>query len=160
MVGKNILLDQSMIFLAKYLPYLIVLAFIFWFLRNRRKNWYIFSISLGLAIVARFGIVFLIRLFYYHPRPFVVLDDIGQLLDYNLSSSFPSGHAAFFFALATGTHLFNKKAGTVLLVLAGLNGFARVFVGIHWPADVLFGAFIGILVTIVFKKVYTKFLSH
>ena len=57
--------------------------------------------------------------------------------------SFPSDHATGAFALAVGIWLYDRTLGTVLLVLAAVMGFARVYVGTHYPGDVLAGALIG-----------------
>lgn len=60
--------------------------------------------------------------------------------------SFPSDHATGAFALAFGIWLYDRTIGTVLLVLAALLSFSRVYVGTHYPADVVAGALIGIVV--------------
>jgi membrane-associated phospholipid phosphatase len=60
-------------------------------------------------------------------------------------SSFPSDHAALFFAVATGIWLVSRTVGilTVCYVVLVIC-LPRLYVGIHYPSDVLAGAFIGI----------------
>ncbi len=60
------------------------------------------------------------------------------------SSSFPSGHSASAFAFATGAAKAQPMLSVPLLILAALVGYSRVHTGVHYPADVLAGAFIGI----------------
>lgn len=60
------------------------------------------------------------------------------------SSSFPSGHAASAFAFATGAADAQPMLSAPLRVMATLVGYSRVHTGVHYPADVLAGAFIGI----------------
>lgn len=60
------------------------------------------------------------------------------------SSSFPSGHTASAFAFATGAANAQPMLSVPLRILAMLVGYSRVHTGVHYPADVLAGAFIGV----------------
>jgi membrane-associated phospholipid phosphatase len=60
------------------------------------------------------------------------------------SSSFPSGHTASAFAFATGAGNAQPLLSAPLRALATLVGYSRVHTGVHYPADVLVGAFIGV----------------
>ena len=60
------------------------------------------------------------------------------------SSSFPSGHTASAFAFATGAGAAEPSLSAPLRALATLVGYSRVHTGVHYPADVLVGAFIGV----------------
>ena len=60
------------------------------------------------------------------------------------SSSFPSGHTASAFAFATGAGAAEPTLSAPLRALATLVGYSRVHTGVHYPADVVVGAFIGV----------------
>ena len=60
------------------------------------------------------------------------------------SSSFPSGHTASAFAFATAVGKTQPMLSAPLRALATLVGYSRVHTGVHYPADVLGGAFIGV----------------
>jgi len=63
------------------------------------------------------------------------------------TGSFPSGHATTSFACAATLARFAPRTAAVLLyVLAALIAYSRVYVGVHWPLDVLAGAVLGLLV--------------
>lgn len=80
------------------------------------------------------------------PRPQQYFQGIRTLLVYGDFDSFPSLHAAFSFALAYMVSSRNARLGGVLFIIAVLVGISRVFVGVHFPIDIIVGAIIGILV--------------
>ena len=61
------------------------------------------------------------------------------------SGSFPSGHASAAFACATVIYWASPRAGIPAFVLAALVAWSRVYVGVHWPSDVLGGYLLGAL---------------
>lgn len=133
-----------MIFSAEWLGYLLILGLLLYLLRDKQKYWNMALISVSSAVVSRFIFVEAIRFFYYSPRPFLVFSNVIQLINHETSSSFPSGHTTFYFALAMGVYLYNRKAGLVYLGLASLISFARIFSGVHWPLDIIGGMILGI----------------
>ncbi len=102
------------------------------------------SISLGLAQ----GFVSTLNAFCFRPRPFTELP--ANLLFYQpTDSSFPSNSVAVIFAIAFAIFLANKKVGGFLLLFACLHAFSRVYVGVHYPFDVLAGAAGGMLIAFI-----------
>jgi undecaprenyl-diphosphatase len=101
------------------------------------------AISIGFANV----LVALCGHFYYGPRPFNELPggSVNLLFYKPTDSSFPSNFAAVIFAMATPVFMKNKRLGSSLLVLALLSSFGRIYIGIHYPLDVVAGAILGIL---------------
>lgn len=141
--GKYLWLDTLGIFFAKYLGYFLVLFLILFLIRNFRKYWPMISRAFGAGILSRLIITEIIRFLYPVSRPFIG-NNINLLFNYSATSSFPSGHAAFYFALSTTIYFYNKKTGFLFLVASFLISISRVFVGVHWPLDVLAGAIVGI----------------
>jgi len=85
----------------------------------------------------------LISLFYYRNRPFVDMD-VNQLLYHIESNSFPSDHAAAAVGIAVMLRLFSRKLGNVYLLLAAVVCFSRVWIGVHYPFDVVIGILVGV----------------
>lgn len=148
LAGHNVWLDRFMVFAADKMGYFLILFVLVLFWKRSYFKKIVF-ISFGSAIVSRFVFVTLIRHYIFSPRPFLILEDMHQLVNDEFSSSFPSGHASFYFALAMAVYLYNKRAGYIYLILAGLMGIARIFVGVHWPLDILAGAVLGVATAVL-----------
>jgi len=145
LAGQSFFLDGVVVFFASYLAYILVAIFlIFLFLSqySLREKLEIFLVTAAAGIIARGGVTELIRFFYHRPRPFSELPGIHQLLT-DPAWSFPSGHATFFFAVATVVYLYHRKWGMFFFVAAALITIGRVVAGVHYPSDVLAGALIG-----------------
>ena len=153
LAGKSQIFDTLIVFLAAYLQYLLVVAFLmllYFAVYSKREKLYIFWTTALSIIIARGLITEIIRFFYHRPRPFLALT-VGKLLSngwfYSDSEwSFPSGHAAFFFAMATAIYLHNKKWGVWFFIAAILMNISRIVAGAHYPSDILGGAIVGIVV--------------
>ena len=151
------ILDFIGIFLADYFQYFLIgilLVLFFWPKRNIVRNRLMVITAAVSVVLSRLIFTEIIRYFYHRSRPYLVLETVKKLIPENADfKSFPSGHAAIFFALAMGVYLYNKKLGIWFFIGAILMGVARIFVGVHWPTDVLAGAIIGIISAIIVKRV-------
>ena len=128
------------IFIANDLLYCIILLFAWFWLRGNydtKKQILKAFIFTSIAIL----ISQCISHVYYHPRPFVM--EIGRTLIYHApNGSFPSDHMLIFSSIAF-SYLFSaqRKLGIFLLIMAWLVAWSRVYLGVHFPLDML-GAFL------------------
>jgi undecaprenyl-diphosphatase len=155
--GKWAALDGLAIFFARYFEYFLLFFLLLFLIKNFRKYWAMVLLALASAGVARFGVASLIRHFWHRNRPFID-SHVNLLFSYPNEASFPSGHATFYFALATVVFLRNKKAGILFYLAAFLICLGRIFVGIHWPSDILIGALVGIFSGWLIHEIFKKFL--
>jgi undecaprenyl-diphosphatase len=141
LAGRSPVLDAVMIAAAKYLPVVFALALVAlwlsWSVRNQRA-----ALLAGVSALIALGLGQLIGKALPRPRPYLS-HTVNQLIPPSLDTSFPSDHAILGFAVAMMVWKYNRRAGIALLVLATLMAIARVFVGAHYPGDVLGGAVLG-----------------
>lgn len=149
------ILDWIGIFLAEYSLYIVGIIFLILFLWKRNR---LMVISAGVSIVvSRLIIAEIVKILLRRPRPYTALEIVNKLIvENNDFKSFPSGHAAIFFAIAMAVYFFNKKLGIAFFISAILISVARVFVGVHWPSDILSGAIIGIISAVIINKLFFK----
>ena len=96
-------------------------------------------------------------------RPCNALENVHLLVNCTKAFSFPSSHATNIF---TGMILFSfvyRKLSVPLLIIAALVAYSRVYVGVHYPFDILAGTILGILcaltIIVLYKLLSRKFPS-
>lgn len=147
--GRFSLLDFFMIFVSNKTRYFFVFVLIFMWFKNGsyRKA----SYKAGISVGTTFLIHTLIKQFYFKPRPFVKRR-VGILIPSKRDSTFPSKHTLLVFAISTSIYLYNRVIGSVLWVIAFLTGLSRIWVGHHYPYDILGSATIATITSMVIDK--------
>ena len=126
------------------------------------------------AILALFALfisnvaVYLLKPLIAEPRPFLVLANVHQLVPETEIYPFPSGHTTSSFAAATviglkySLKLKNKKFKLIypLISFAAVIGFSRIYLGVHYPLDILFGALIGITCALTMLKLEERIFQN
>jgi undecaprenyl-diphosphatase len=115
-----------------------------------RRPW--FLVALLAAAAAAAGLSYELRQWIGRERPPLVYPEPKPLVGVPHSGAFPSGHAATAFACATVLAWASPRLRIPAFVLAAAIAWSRVYVGVHWPLDVLGGALLGVLVAIALLK--------
>jgi undecaprenyl-diphosphatase len=167
LAGLSVSWDAVFIFGAKYLIFLmplVVVAYVFaaWrtsHFEGRVENFW----HVGWTVVIAFIIEKVIGYLWFRARPFRTFHDVHKLIAMSpLDKSFPSGHASIAFAMAFGLMLHNRKWGWLMVALAAWVAFSRVWVGVHYPLDVIGGLAVGALsawITAPAKKAIEPYLD-
>lgn len=144
-LGKEVMfLNPIMIFFAKYMKYFLLFGIImYWFTRKRENRIMIISSMFAFVIAEVFGAI--AGAIHSNNQPFVELNNVNQLIGHAIDNSFPSDHAIEFFSICITFLLFKKNLRYVWLAIAILVSFSRIWVGVHYPADILVGAILGII---------------
>lgn len=132
-----------MLFGARYLIFVVFLLSFFLLFKGtikERKAFFLIALSFPIAVLIIIGIHF----FFYEPRPFVTYHII-PLYPYKPDASFPSRHASFISVISFAYIYFKSKWSPLFILFLVWIGLARVFVGVHYPVDILGGFIIGII---------------
>jgi len=142
-VCRNYVFDALMPLVTELgrLNYLLVVAVALLFFRKKEIR--IVGLLLLIGLLASSSVVFYLKTWVARPRPYLALSGV-HLLKQESGFSFPSGHATFiFFTVSTVVAYF--KRFYYLYIVAFLVAFSRVYIGVHYPFDIIAAAAIGTL---------------
>ncbi|GGS84352.1 phosphatase PAP2 family protein [Streptomyces cinerochromogenes] len=112
-------------------------------------------LAAGLAVLVNVPI----RGFVERPRPFVDHQGLDVLVSGKSDFSFVSDHATITMALGVGLFVANRRFGLAGIGLALLEGFCRVYMGVHYPTDVVGGFALGTAVVLLLSPPATALLT-
>lgn len=138
------------IFMAKDLICVAVLFLaILWLWGGQERRQVVLLAVLTAIVALLLGAI--IGHIWYHPRPFAM--GLGHLyLPHEANYSFPSDHATFLASLSFMLLWFRstRMAGVIMLIIALCVSWARVYVGVHFPMDIVGGFVLSFIVSLIF----------
>jgi undecaprenyl-diphosphatase len=120
-----------------------------WILTKKRKVLGRLALLYGIQSAILYGLKFLIqrqRPLYFLEMASKLSKGPGEILD----PSFPSGHAVYAFMMATLLAHWFPRFQIIFFLLAGFIGWTRIYLGVHYPTDVVVGALLGYGITRLF----------
>ncbi|HDX9587988.1 TPA: undecaprenyl-diphosphatase [Bacillus pseudomycoides] len=157
--GSSALLDKGMIFITSSAPYVaIILMLSLWFSNGQketamRKQYTVLYTAISVCTALLVNV--LIHALYYHPRPFVTYH-VHKLVPHAVDSSFVSDHAVLVFSIAFTMILRGEAWKNIALFWAILVGISRIYVGVHYPADIIGGAVLSFITSALVVKYTNK----
>lgn len=150
--GQSWFLDEFMLGVTNSVPYVAVAILLFlWFSgkkkqvlpRRRTAIYAAFSTLTALLINS------IIHLVYYHARPFVG-HHVHLLVNHATDSSFVSDHAVLVFAIAWTILMRNERIKYPIFIWASVVGISRIYIGVHYPADIMGSVLIAFGTSLLF----------
>ncbi|MEU7584164.1 phosphatase PAP2 family protein [Streptomyces sp. NPDC041068] len=159
--------DGVMTFVGEYGLLLALVLLVVWCWWGQRKRGTLDDAASSVAAVVwaplAAGIAVLVNIpirgFVERPRPFHDHQGIELLLDGKTDYSFVSDHATLAMAMGAGLFVANRKFGLIGIGLAALEGFCRVFMGVHYPTDVVGGFALGTAVALLLSPLAMALLT-
>lgn len=143
------------VFIAEYTVIFLALAVItFWFTRVKQNRIMIICGSITFVIAEIVGKV--AGKIHSNKQPFAELSNVNQLIEKAVDNSFPSDHTILFFSFCMSFWLFKGGKGFIWILLAFLVGISRIWVGVHYPADIMVGAIISIISAFLMFRIVPK----
>jgi membrane-associated phospholipid phosphatase len=142
------------------IPVMVVLTGLLWFLSRpgSDRKWKLACGSGYLAAAVAYAVAFVIHHVYDRARPYEA-HAIRHPWSSSTDASFPSDHTSLSFAIAFAVLAFDTVAGVVFLVVASIIGAGRLFIGAHYPGDVLMGVLVGGVVAFVVVRFLRRFVA-
>lgn len=132
----------------------ILLAVILLIVKKTRKIGLVTAVSLLSSYVVN---NLILKNLVARVRPYEAVDGLQRIIEAQSDFSFPSGHSASSFAAAVVIFMLcPRKYGVPALVLAFLIALSRLYVGVHYPTDVLTGVISGTVIAVIVCTVYKK----
>lgn len=139
------------LFLPKYthlagVGFLFVAIFALYLMADSVKQ-KTFVVELGFLQLLTAGIVHIMKFLAKRVRPYDLLEGLNTFDIFLPDYSFPSGHTAAACSIATVVSYYYPSFLWIFIIYAVLIGISRMYLAVHFPTDVLVGAFVGILIT-------------
>ncbi|GGQ06368.1 phosphatase PAP2 family protein [Streptomyces roseolilacinus] len=160
-------LDRVMGFVGEYgimLGLVLVVLWCWWSVRRRGTTEDSVSAVAGIVwapLAAAIAVLVNvpIRGFVERPRPFRDHDGLEVLVEGKTDFSFVSDHSTMAMAIAVGLFIAHKRFGLAAIVLALAEGFCRVYMGVHYPTDVVGGFALGTAAALLLAPVALALLT-
>ncbi len=145
--------DLIIIYFASFFIYFLFLGLIvLWFIDGKIKKEQV--IHALFACFFAWAIAALIKHFFPTVRPFITNGREIDVFIRPTDGAFPSEHTTLAFALAVTVFVHDRKIGWFFLIGALTVGIARVLANVHYPIDIVGGAFLGTLVAVIVEKLH------
>lgn len=148
-------LNPAIVAIAEYTLYAIIICMLlFGFSKNGRNRVMVICSIFTITFAELLGR--LVGMLHSNQQPFAELAAVNKLIEKAVDNSFPSDHTILVFSICVSFWLFKRGWSSLLVLLAVLVGFSRIWVGVHYPGDVLVGAVLSIISAVIVYRAVPK----
>lgn len=157
---KSVALDSVIVFFARDFFWVVLVVVFFYLLKSKNKRLAIIDIVIVSAAAAiGYALSIMLKDLFLTMRPFAKLSNVHALL-IETDPAFPSGHTAVLMTVAGALWHDYRHPAIFVGLCALLVGVARITAGVHWPIDILGGAFLGAAVGVGIYRISRRFLPN
>lgn len=142
------------------IPLMVVMTAALWFFSRPGGDpkWKLACASGFAAGALAYAVAFVIHHIWARPRPYMT-HHIAHPWSNTTDASFPSDHATVSYAIAFAVLAFDPVAGAIFLVVATIIAVGRLFIGAHYPSDILVGLVVGLIAAGIVVRFLSGFVS-
>lgn len=149
LIGMSKTLDACMIFAARWLIFVFMALVVIWLFFSEPEQMFYFIFILGTGILASIIFNWTVALFMHRPRPVIEFPKITQLIKpHQTFKSFPSDHTTIAFTIGLIVVFIGVEQylAVVFMSIATIIAISRVYVGVHFPRDIVGGIFMALII--------------
>lgn len=148
--GRYLYIDKLMILISNKMRFVFLLILVILLFKKRNA-----TIEAVVSIMITLLMHFIIKLFYFKPRPFIDRR-VGILIPSKFDSTFPSKHTLLTFAVSTIVLFYQRILGFIMFGFSFLTGLSRIWVGHHYPSDIAGSAVLGSFTSMIIHKLLQR----
>lgn len=152
-LSSNVFISSTALFVSYPLTYGLLALVLIWAIFYSERRMFNFSL-LFLSMISSWFVASALKSMLHVSRPFVTFNLLP--LHHETGFSLPSNHAAIFASIATVMFIMNRKLAYLFTFFALLVGVSRIVIGVHYPSDIIAGFSVGIIVGLLFIKLFKK----
>ncbi|WP_332633731.1 undecaprenyl-diphosphatase [Halalkalibacter flavus] len=140
-------LDALMIFISNKIRYVYMGVLVFTWFKNKKM-----TVNVLISVLVGILINTIIKAFCFKPRPYMK-HRVGILLPSKNDSTVLSKHTLLVFAVSTSILFRDRFLGTIMTAFSIITGFSRIWLGLHYPSDVIKSAFTGSIISMLVERI-------